>query len=67
MPLYEALPFVRQTLDEFTLSNDIKILAAGKIITGIDILKVLSLWGGGMLFSEGNDVRSWLHSGIDMR
>jgi glutamate synthase domain-containing protein 2 len=59
MPLHEALPFVRQALDEFALSNDIKILAAGKIITGFDILKVLSLGAvacysaRGMMFALG--------------
>lgn len=59
MPLYEALAFVKNCLDEFGLSNDIKIIAAGKIITGFDILKVLSLGASacyssrGMMFSLG--------------
>lgn len=43
MPLYEALAFVKQTLDMYGLSKDIKIIAAGKIITGFDILKAISL------------------------
>jgi glutamate synthase domain-containing protein 2 len=43
MPLYDALAFVKQTLDTYDLSRHIKIIAAGKIITGFDILKVLSL------------------------
>ncbi len=59
MPLYEALGFVKQTLDEFDLGRHIKILAAGKIITGFDVLKALSLGASacysarGMMFALG--------------
>lgn len=59
MPLYEALAFVKQTLDEFDLTRHIKILAAGKIITGFDVLKALSLGASacysarGMMFALG--------------
>jgi glutamate synthase domain-containing protein 2 len=59
MPLYEALAFVRQVLDELELSKDIKIIAAGKIITGFDLLKALSLGASacysarGMMFALG--------------
>ena len=59
MPLYEALTFVKQTLDEYSLSKNIKILAAGKIITAFDILKTLSLGASacysarGMMFALG--------------
>ena len=59
MPLHEALAFVKQTLDELDLSRHIKILAAGKIITGFDILKALSLGASacysarGMMFALG--------------
>ena len=59
MPLYDALAFVKQTLDEYDLSNGIKIIAAGKIITGFDILKALALGASacysarGMMFSLG--------------
>jgi glutamate synthase domain-containing protein 2 len=59
MPLYEALAFVKQTLDEFELSQHIKIIAAGKIITGFDVLKALSLGASacysarGMMFALG--------------
>ena len=59
MPLYDALSFVRQTLDDLGLSAHIKILAAGKIITGFDILKTLSLGASacysarGMMFALG--------------
>ena len=59
MPLHEALAFVKQTLEEAELSKHIKILAAGKIITGFDILKALSLGASacysarGMMFALG--------------
>ncbi|RYG40727.1 MAG: FMN-binding glutamate synthase family protein, partial [Chitinophagaceae bacterium] len=59
MPLHEALAFVKQTLDELGLSQHIKIIAAGKIITGFDVLKALSLGASacysarGMMFALG--------------
>ncbi|MBD0367317.1 MAG: FMN-binding glutamate synthase family protein, partial [Flavisolibacter sp.] len=43
MPLHDALAFVKQTLDAYRLSGHMKIIAAGKIITGFDILKAMSL------------------------
>ena len=57
MPLHDALAFVKQTLIEYDLDKHIKILAAGKIITGFDILKAISLGAvacysaRGMMFS----------------
>lgn len=59
MPLYEALAFVKQILEEFQLAKQIKALAAGKLITGFDILKALSLGASacytarGMMFALG--------------
>jgi glutamate synthase domain-containing protein 2 len=53
MPLYDALAFVKQTLDAYNLSAHIKILAAGKIITGFDILKVLSLGASACYSARG--------------
>ncbi len=59
MPLFEALAFVKQTLDEYDLSTDVKIIAAGKIITAFDILKALALGASacysarGMMFALG--------------
>jgi glutamate synthase domain-containing protein 2 len=59
MPLYDALSFVRTTLLKFNLENDIKIIAAGRIINAFDILKVLAIGASacysarGMMFSLG--------------
>ncbi|MEP7233445.1 MAG: FMN-binding glutamate synthase family protein [Ginsengibacter sp.] len=59
MPLFEAIAFVKQTLDDYDLSTVIKIIAAGKIITAFDILKALSLGASacysarGMMFALG--------------
>jgi len=53
MPLYDALAFVKKTLDTYGLSKHIKILAAGKIITGFDILKVLSLGASACYSARG--------------
>lgn len=43
MPLYEALTFVSGTLQTYGLKEHIKIIAAGKIISGFDIVKMLAL------------------------
>jgi hypothetical protein len=43
MPLYEALQFVSATLQNYSLENKIKIIAAGEIVSGFDILKILAL------------------------
>ncbi len=43
MPMHEAIAFVSQSLEVYGLRKHIKIFAAGKIITGFDILKALSL------------------------
>ena len=43
MPLREALVFVRDVLVGFGLKDEIKIIAAGKILTGMDIAKNLAL------------------------
>jgi glutamate synthase domain-containing protein 2 len=53
MPLYDAIAFAKQTLDEYELSQHIKIIAAGKIITGFDILKVLSLGASACYSARG--------------
>lgn len=59
MPLYEALAFVTQTLNNYNLKQHIRIIAAGRIITAFDILKVLALGADscysarGMMFAMG--------------
>jgi len=59
MPLYEALAFASRTLRRYGLKDEVKLIAAGKIITAFDILKVISLGASacysarGMMFSLG--------------
>jgi glutamate synthase domain-containing protein 2 len=53
MPLYEALAFAKQTLDSFDLSDHVKLIAAGKIITGFDVLKTISLGASACYSSRG--------------
>lgn len=59
MPLYESLTFVTHALKRYGLKKHIKILAAGKIITGFDILKAIALGADacysarGMMFALG--------------
>ena len=53
MPLYEALAFARQSLDHFGLSEHVKIIAAGKIITGFDLLKVVALGASAAYSARG--------------
>ena len=53
MPLYDALAFVKQTLDAYDLTDHIKVIAGGKIITGFDILKVLSLGASACYSARG--------------
>jgi glutamate synthase domain-containing protein 2 len=59
MPLYDALSFVHDTLITFNVREEVKLFAAGKIITGIDIIKAIALGADacysarGMMFSLG--------------
>lgn len=59
MPLYDALAFVHHMLLKYKCRQEVKILAAGKIITGVDIIKAISLGADvcysarGMLFALG--------------
>lgn len=43
MPLQPALIFVHQTLQHYNLRDEIKLIAAGKIISGLSILKTLAM------------------------
>lgn len=53
MPLYEALGFVTKTLKNYKLNEEIKIIAAGKIITGFDIMKTIALGASACYSSRG--------------
>jgi len=59
MPLREALIFVVDSLIGFDLKKDIKVVASGKVLNGMDILKKLALGADlcasarGMMFSLG--------------
>ena len=59
MPLHDALAFASRTLEEFDLKDGIRVLASGRLITGFDILKTLSLGADavysarGMMFALG--------------
>ncbi|MDX5438426.1 MAG: FMN-binding glutamate synthase family protein, partial [Pontibacter sp.] len=59
MPLYDALAFAHNTLKKYGLRDEVKLIAAGKIITGVDIIKAISLGADicysarGMMFALG--------------
>jgi len=59
MPLYDSLAFVQTMLQKYKLRDEIKVIAAGKIITGVDIIKAISLGADicysarGMMFALG--------------
>jgi glutamate synthase domain-containing protein 2 len=59
MPLRDAVAFVFDTLTGFDLKKHTKIICSGKIATGFDIVKILSLGGDacnsarGMMFALG--------------
>jgi glutamate synthase domain-containing protein 2 len=59
MPLRDALAFVYDTLKGYDLKNQIKIIASGKVISGFDIVRALSIGADvcnsarGMMFALG--------------
>jgi glutamate synthase domain-containing protein 2 len=59
MPLYDALAFAHTMLLKYNFREEVKLLAAGKIITGIDIIKARALGADacysarGMMFALG--------------
>ncbi len=59
MPLRDALAFVYDALNGFGIKGEIKIICSGKIITGFDIIKSLSIGADlcnsarGMMFALG--------------
>lgn len=62
-PLYEALLFVSQTLQAYELDKKINVIAAGKIISGFDILKLLAL-GANSVCAEITDLNSREYASI---
>lgn len=59
MPLRDALAFVYDALNGFDLKDEIKIIASGKVISGFDIVRTLSMGADlcnsarGMMFALG--------------
>jgi glutamate synthase domain-containing protein 2 len=53
MPLYEAVAFARLSLEHFGLADHVKLIAAGKIITGFDLLKVVALGASAVYSARG--------------
>lgn len=59
MPLRDALAFVHDALNGFGLKDQIKIIASGKVISGFDIIRALSMGADlcnsarGMMFALG--------------
>lgn len=43
MPMHDAVAFVSRSLEAYGIRKHIKVFAAGKIITGFDILKTMAL------------------------
>lgn len=57
IPLYEALLFVSKTLQTYALEKKITIIAAGKVSSGFDILKMIAL-GANAVCAELTDYSS---------
>jgi len=59
MPLRDALAFVYDALNGFDLKDEIKIIASGKVVSGFDIVRTLSMGADlcnsarGMMFALG--------------
>jgi glutamate synthase domain-containing protein 2 len=53
MALSDALVFANQTLIEYGIRNEVKILASGKVITAFDIAKNIALGADGLYSARG--------------
>ena len=53
MALQDALPFAHQTLVEYGVRKDIKILASGKVITAFDVAKNIALGADALYSARG--------------
>lgn len=58
MPLFEALLFISKTLEQYGLSNEIKIIAASEIYTALDVLKLRAL-GADAISMRNGFIRSY--------
>ena len=54
MPLYEALLFASKTLETYGLTSEIKIIAATKIYTSLDVLKLIALGADGLIMQNNH-------------
>ncbi len=52
MPFYEALLFASETLEAYGLTTEIKIIAATKIYTALDVLKIVALGVNGIVMQN---------------
>ena len=43
MPLEPALIFVNRTLNNFNLRDKVRIIASGKVLTALDILRAIAM------------------------
>ncbi|MEO7264415.1 MAG: glutamate synthase-related protein [Ferruginibacter sp.] len=57
-PLLEALQFVSKTLQQYGLDKEIKIIAAGRIISGFDVLKMIALGADSVYAFTADHTRS---------
>jgi hypothetical protein len=59
MPFYEALLFASKAFDLYGLTKEVKIIAASKIYTALDALKIIALGADAIImqnnFSSGNN------------
>jgi hypothetical protein len=53
MPFYEALLFASKTLEIYGLTKEVKIIAATKIYTALDVLKLVAL-GADAIIMQNN-------------
>ncbi|MCB9187742.1 MAG: FMN-binding glutamate synthase family protein [Flavobacteriales bacterium] len=47
-PLYDALAFVYNTMVNYGIKDEIKLIASGRVMTGFDIVKLLALGADGV-------------------
>ena len=65
-PINEALSFVHNTLVGLNIRQHIRLIAAGKVVSGFDVLMKLAL-GADVLSMAHHDVRPRLHSIVTLQ